>query len=151
MRAMTIRRFPLARIGGCASGLAARRATVAKAALAYAMTGLAVLMLSACGQQTPQREPLTGGDPARGQALIVHAGCGSCHTIEGVEGANSLVGPPLMGLRQRTYIGGVAANSATNLERWLMHPQAFSPRTAMPDLGLTEDQARDIAAYLYLH
>jgi cytochrome c1 len=56
-----------------------------------------------------------------------------------------------MGLRQRTYIGGVAANSATNLERWLMHPQAFSPRTAMPDLGLTEDQARDIAAYLYLH
>jgi cytochrome c2 len=115
------------------------------------MTGLAVLMLSACGQQTPQREPLTGGDPARGQALIVHAGCGSCHTIEGVEGANSLVGPPLTGLRQRTYIGGVAANSATNLERWLMHPQAFSPRTAMPDLGLTEDQARDIAAYLYLH
>lgn len=83
--------------------------------------------------------------------MIVHAGCGSCHTIEGVEGANSLVGPPLMGLRQRTYIGGVAANSATNLERWLMHPQAFSPRTAMPDLGLTEDQARDIAAYLYLH
>ena len=119
--------------------------------LAYATLALAVFLLAACGPQTPQREPLTGGDPVRGKALIAHAGCGSCHTIEGVEGANSLVGPPLTGLRQRTYIGGVAANSATNLQRWLMHPQEFSPRTAMPDLGLTADQARDIAAYLYLH
>ncbi|CAB3728492.1 c-type cytochrome [Paraburkholderia rhynchosiae] len=113
--------------------------------------GFALLMLAACGPQAPQREPLTGGDPGRGKALIARAGCGSCHTIEGVEGANSLVGPPLNGFRQRTYIGGVAANSATNLERWLMHRQEFSPRTAMPDLGLSADQARDIAGYLYLH
>lgn len=130
--------------------MTARRA-VPTVLIGYAMLGLSIFTLGACGQQTPQREPLTGGDPVRGQALIARAGCGACHTIDGVEGANSLVGPPLNGFRQRTYIGGVAVNSATNLQRWIMHPQAFSPRTAMPDLGLTEDEARDIAAYLYLH
>jgi cytochrome c2 len=33
--------------------------------------------------------------------------------------------------------------------RWLMHPQALIPGTGMPELGMTERDARDIAAYLY--
>lgn len=33
--------------------------------------------------------------------------------------------------------------------QWVMNPQAVEPGTAMPDLGVSEPEARHIAAYLY--
>jgi cytochrome c1 len=33
--------------------------------------------------------------------------------------------------------------------QWIEHPRAINPQTAMPELGVTPAQARDIAAYLY--
>ena len=76
-------------------------------------------------------------------------GCGACHMVPGVHGARGLVGPPLFYLGQRTMIAGELPNSPGNLARWIQHPRTVEPKTAMPDLGLTEDQAYDIAAYLY--
>jgi cytochrome c1 len=32
---------------------------------------------------------------------------------------------------------------------WLRDPQAIVPGNAMPNMGLQDQQARDIAAYLY--
>jgi cytochrome c2 len=92
---------------------------------------------------------LTGGDPREGRALIRHYGCGSCHTIAGVAGANSLVGPPLTGIVGRVYIAGVLENTPDNLVRWIHDPQAVDSLTAMPTLGVSPDEARHIAAYLY--
>jgi cytochrome c1 len=69
--------------------------------------------------------------------------------VPGVRGARGLVGPPLFYLSQRTMIAGELPNSPGNLARWIQHPRTVEPKTAMPDLGLTEDQANDIAAYLY--
>lgn len=92
---------------------------------------------------------MTGGDPARGSALIRSYGCAQCHTIPGVRGASALVGPPLTGIASRVYIAGVATNTPDHMIRWVMNPKAIDPKTAMPYLGVTEDQARDIAAYLY--
>jgi putative membrane protein len=92
---------------------------------------------------------LTGGDVARGRAAIGRYGCGSCHTIAGVPGATSLVGPPLVGIGERAYIAGVISNDPTNLQRWIRDPRGVDSLTAMPDLGVTEQDARDIAAYLY--
>jgi cytochrome c2 len=92
---------------------------------------------------------VTGGDPNRGAELIRHYGCGSCHTIPGIRRADGNVGPPLQQLRKRVYIAGVIANTPDNLMRWIQHPQAVAPRTAMPEMGVTPEQARDIAAYLY--
>ncbi|HEX6644052.1 MAG TPA: cytochrome c oxidase assembly protein [Gemmatimonadales bacterium] len=92
---------------------------------------------------------LTGGDPARGAVQVRRHGCGSCHTIGGIPGADGLVGPPLDGIAARGFIGGVLPNSGENLVRWIQDPKAAAPRTAMPDLGVTESEARDIAAYLY--
>jgi cytochrome c1 len=43
----------------------------------------------------------------------------------------------------------VVPNSAGNLEQWIMHPRSLSPKTAMPELGVTQAEARDMAAYLY--
>ena len=92
---------------------------------------------------------LTGGDPARGPALMRAYGCAQCQTIPGVAGANGLVGPPLAGIANRMYVGGVVTNTPDNLIRWILNPKAIDPMTAMPAVGVSEGQARDIAAYLY--
>lgn len=103
-----------------------------------------------CG---PDREAaaaaLTGGDPAAGRERIGYYGCGACHTVPGVAGANRQVGPPLTGLPERMFIAGVLANNPANLIRWIESPTAVDPLAAMPDLGVTPADARDIAAYLY--
>lgn len=91
----------------------------------------------------------TGGDAERGRAVIERAGCGACHAIPGVRGARGLVGPPLASFAARTYIAGELPNTPENLVRWIQHPHAVEPKTAMPELGLDERQARDAAAYLY--
>ena len=90
-----------------------------------------------------------GGDPARGRAAIERYGCGTCHTIPGVRGADSLVGPPLSQVASRSYVGGVLTNSPENMIRWIRDPRAVDGLTAMPTLGVTEQDARDIASYLY--
>jgi cytochrome c1 len=35
------------------------------------------------------------------------------------------------------------------LEHWIQHPHSVHPDSLMPELGLTDTQSRDIAAYLY--
>lgn len=90
-----------------------------------------------------------GGDAARGQLAIPHYGCPACHTIPGIPGADGLVGPPLGGIAQRAYIGGVLTNTPAHMVEWLLSPPSYSPRTAMPVVGLSPAEARDIAAYLY--
>lgn len=92
---------------------------------------------------------LTGGDPARGPALMRAYGCAGCHTIPGVPGARGVVGPPLAGIAGRVYIAGVATNTPDNLVQWIVNPKAVDARTAMPVTGVTDEQARHIAAYLY--
>lgn len=92
---------------------------------------------------------ITGGDPDRGQALVKRYGCAGCHTIPGVRGANGLVGPPLQKFGSRVYIAGVVTNTPDNLIRWLKDPPGLDPKTAMPATGVSDADARDIAAYLY--
>lgn len=109
-----------------------------------------LLVLGGCEPRaTYEVNPVAGGDPDRGAVAIRSYGCYACHTIPGVPGPDALVGPPLAGLPERLYVGGVLTNTPENLMRWIQDPQAVSPRTAMPDLGVTEQDARDIAAFLY--
>lgn len=105
------------------------------------------LLLAACGDHGAA--VATGGDARRGAQLVHDIGCGSCHTIPGIRGARGLVGPPLYFFSRRTYIAGQLPNTPANLVRWIMDPPAIEPGTAMPRLGLDEQQARDVAAYLY--
>ncbi len=91
----------------------------------------------------------TGGDAQQGAKLIQQYGCGSCHTIPGIHAANGLVGPPLMFFSRRTFIAGELPNSPDNLVRWIKSPKSVEPGTAMPTLGLSDQEARDVAAYLY--
>jgi cytochrome c1 len=81
--------------------------------------------------------------------IMVQRKCGSCHTIPGIRDANGVFGPPLTSFGRRSFIAGNFPNRPDNLEHWIMAPTSMKAKTAMPDLGLSEQQARDVAAYLY--
>ena len=117
--------------------------------MARALAGLILVLLAACERPLPQREPLTGGNAREGRSLIQHYGCGSCHRIPGVPGANANIGPPLEQLAHRVYVAGRLANTPENVIRWIRDPGGVDPLTVMPAVGLDEAGARDIAAYLY--
>ena len=116
------------------------------------MCMFALLCLTACtGPRTVEAgaAQLTGGDAERGQQAIRAYGCDSCHTIPGIPTANSTVGPPLDDWAERHFIAGSLANTADNLILWIRFPQRVEPGNAMPDLGVSEQDARDISAYLF--
>ena len=92
---------------------------------------------------------ITGGDVERGRSAIGKYGCGACHTIPGVAAATATVGPPLDRIAVRGYLGGHLTNSPANMIKWIQTPQAVDPRNAMPNMGVTDQDAKDIAAYLY--
>ena len=111
---------------------------------------VAVATLSSCDRASGDNGyQLTNSDPERGRTAIRKYGCGSCHDIPGVGGAVGMVGPPLGTIAQRVFIAGVLPNEPDNMIRWIENPQAIDPKTAMPYMGVTPRDARDIAAYLY--
>ena len=67
------------------------------------------------------------GDPKRGKTLITEYGCGNCHLIPKVAGADGNVGPPLLRLANRVYIAGYLRNSPENMSAWLQDPQRILP------------------------
>jgi cytochrome c2 len=95
-------------------------------------------------------EAMTGGNVERGRQAFSAYGCGACHSIPGVSGAAGLVGPPLSGIGSRAVIAGKLENNPDNLRRWIMDPQAITPGTAMPRLGVRPQTASDISAFLYM-
>jgi len=101
------------------------------------------------GQTRAAYQTMTGGDPRVGLTLIRQYNCGTCHIIPGVPNANGLVGPPLLFFSRRTFIAGELPNNTPNLVRWIRSPKSVEPGTAMPTLGLSDEQARSVAAYLY--
>ena len=95
-------------------------------------------------------EVAPGSPAAEGQQLIAGKPCGGCHVIPGVPGANGAVGPSLAGVAGRAKIAGGAVNNSgpDDLKAWIMDPPALKPGTAMPKVGLSDDEATKIAAYL---
>jgi cytochrome c len=91
---------------------------------------------------------LPGADVGLGRKAAIRHGCGGCHVIPGIPGATGRVGPSLSGIREQMFLAGALENSPQNLAIWIRSPQGISPHSAMPNLGLTEDEARDIAAFL---
>ena len=108
---------------------------------------LLALALGGCAQGDAQADARHAA-ARRGANLIAHYGCGSCHTIPGIDGADGLVGPPLTHWSRRGYIAGVLPNDSDDLQLWIQHPQQVVPGVDMPDMGIRQREARDIAAYL---
>lgn len=96
-----------------------------------------------------RRQYVAGGDPDRGRAAFQRYGCTSCHVIPGVRRANSYVGPPLNAWSQRRFIAGESPNRPDVLIQFIREPQSIRPGSAMPNVGVDDRSARDMAAYLY--
>ena len=118
------------------------------------------VLITACGeasheeneantQPVVQRREIPNADYRRGRELIAEHGCGSCHKIPGIAKADGNVGPPLNDWADRQYIAGSLTNDPDNLIYWIRFPQAVEPGTVMPNLEISQEDARDMAAYLY--
>lgn len=110
---------------------------------------LALTLLAACAEKAGPPHVLAGADAERGLALIRASGCAACHAVPGVAWPRGEVGGSLAGFADRPLIAGRLPNQPRTLVAWLRDPPALSPGTAMPSTGLSQTQARDVAAYLY--
>ena len=111
-----------------------------------------VLVMAAACEGRSSRQPVVhieDGNVANGREALVRYGCSSCHTIPGIRGATATVGPPLDDWADRWYIAGLLVNEPDNLMLFIQAPQSVLPGGAMPDMGVTTSDARDMAAYLY--
>ncbi|MEX2536405.1 MAG: c-type cytochrome [Trueperaceae bacterium] len=118
------------------------------AALILVAIGLAITASQGGIGVAPDRE-IPGGRPDQGPMAFVKYGCGGCHEIAGVRSAKGKVGPSLTTLGERAYIAGNLPNTPENLVLWIINPQGIEPGTAMPNLGVTQEDARSMAAYIY--
>jgi cytochrome c2 len=120
------------------------------AALVVILAGYAgTKAFNSAQQQRETARWMTLGNASRAPEIFRRYGCAGCHEIPGIAGADGKVGGSLSDIRKRVYVGGVLNNTSENLVRWIVSPQTFSPRTAMPVTGISEAEARDVAAYLY--
>ncbi len=109
------------------------------------------LWLAGCSKDAEKTASRTvpDGDAERGKAAIAKFGCGKCHTIPGVADAQGQTGPALTGLAARPKLAGGLENTPRNVVSWIRDPKSFDRKTAMPRLGVSRQEALDIAAYLY--
>lgn len=105
-----------------------------------------------CGRELSAAGPsliaLAPADVERGREALAQHACNGCHIIPGITGSNVHVGPSLEGIGSRKLIAGTLANTPQNLARWLRETQKIKPGTAMPQVGVAQEDARDMAAYL---
>jgi cytochrome c len=94
-------------------------------------------------------EQISGGSVARGRTAFERYGCGTCHEVEGQANAQGHVGPSLHDFALQQALPGGLPNKTETLARWLREPRSVEPRTAMPNLGVSERDARDLIAFLY--
>jgi mono/diheme cytochrome c family protein len=114
------------------------------------LAGLLLALLAGCGEAPiPAHLRIVDADAERGRAVIAQIGCGACHVIPGIAGARGRLGPPLERMSERTYIAGTFPNRPDTLIRFVRDAPSLAPETAMPELPLSEQEARDIAAFLY--
>lgn len=86
-----------------------------------------------------------------GVRTVLTRGCGGCHVIPNIPGAAGTVGPSLEGVADRKLIAGdrVPNNSVEDLAAWVQDPPGLKPGTPMPNLGLSAEEARNVAEFLY--
>ncbi|GIW81710.1 MAG: hypothetical protein KatS3mg105_3517 [Gemmatales bacterium] len=89
----------------------------------------------------------------RGKQLVVEHGCLGCHKYRGRGG---IIGPDLTHVGDKTVhdfdFKNIPKHFKRTVEDWMFahfkSPQAVIPNTLMPEMGLTDDEARDLTAYM---
>jgi cytochrome c oxidase subunit 2 len=91
--------------------------------------------------------PEPAGAAAEGKAIFARSACVGCHTIRGVSAG--ALGPDLTHFGSRALFGaGLWPTTGDHVVTWLKDPPALKPGSKMPNLHLTDAEARALAAYL---
>jgi cytochrome c oxidase subunit 2 len=86
---------------------------------------------------------------AEGQKLFLAKGCVGCHSLVAFNAPKGMLGPNLANIGARSWIAaGTLPNTDENLAHWIRVPQEVKHGVLMPNLGLSENEAKSIAAYL---
>lgn len=121
------------------------------------LTILLPILLAACNPSetatqttsSAQPPPAVAGNADRGKQAAVQFGCGVCHVIPGIEGAEGALGPTLAGVASRPAISdGVVPNTPDNLTNYILRPASMNPQSRMPPMGVSAAEAQDITAFL---
>jgi cytochrome c551/c552 len=107
------------------------------------------LFAGGCKPPPDQQQFMPLASAERGRAAIVRVGCGSCHSIEGIDWPRGRVGPSLHDYAQRGLIAGHLPNRPELLAAYIRNAPALVPNSGMPAMPVSEREARDIAAFLY--
>ncbi len=111
---------------------------------------LTAILFLACNREPKHPAELAGvSNVNRGKEAIERYGCNACHIIPGIPGPKGMVGPPLDHMASRSFIAGKFPNNPQTMTDWLQNPPKYDPQSAMPNLGVTPADSRDISAYLY--
>jgi mono/diheme cytochrome c family protein len=114
--------------------------------------------LFAVSDQPQYSAPPARGDPQNGKKLVAQAGCMGCHVID----EKLMDIKPLASLKQYMdvwqyrrlrsqgpQLAGIGTKADVNwIYAWLKDPKQYNPRTKMPNLRLSDQEAADIAAWL---
>lgn len=111
---------------------------------------ITVVSLAGCAAETEPLPRVQGGDVERGRVVLERYECGVCHVIPGIPAAAGRVGPALDHYAERPYLAGKFPNEPETLVRWILDAPAMAPQTAMPAIAMSQQEARDAAAYLYM-
>ena len=85
---------------------------------------------------------------ARGIELASHYGCVSCHDIPGAA-VTGFVGPTLRNVGRRAYLAGGLPNTPEQMARLIRFPDLARPGTLMPNLRVSDPDARELVAFLH--
>jgi cytochrome c oxidase subunit 2 len=103
---------------------------------------------------TLTRAPSAAVDPlvAQGQTLFQQKGCVGCHSLVALNAPPGLIGPNLTDVGAHSWIAaGTLKNTDENLARWIRTPQTVKPGALMPNLGVSEAEAKALVAFLRTH
>jgi cytochrome c oxidase subunit 2 len=89
---------------------------------------------------------------AAGEKLWTAKGCLACHALNAVDAPKGMVGPNLANIGARSHLAaGTLQNTDENMARWIRDPHAIKKGVLMPNLGVTEQEARALVAFLRAH
>src|SRR3954447_3658745 len=119
---------------------------------ASAGSGVRTASQGASIQQPGSAQGPQGNQYAAGEKLFTAKGCVACHALYAVNAPKGMVGPNLANVGARSYIAaGTLKNTDENLARWIQNPQAIKKGVLMPNLGVSEPEARALVAFLRAH
>jgi cytochrome c oxidase subunit II len=122
------------------------------ASTARADSGVHTASQGATIQQPGAPNAAQGNQYAAGEKLFTAKGCVACHSLYAVNAPKGMVGPNLANVGARSHIAaGTLKNTDENLAHWIRDPQGIKKGVLMPNLGVSEADAKTLAAFLRAH